>query len=269
MLRHLFCLSLLQLSSVKPDSTQRFSNRVNDYIKYRPGYPAEAVDFLVDRCNLKPGSVIADVGSGTGIFSKLLLDRGCTVYSIEPNYPMQQAAIHQFKNNPDFIPVNGNAEATTLPANIADLIVCAQAFHWFRPDETRSEFKRILKSDNNYVALIWNNRLTGIDAFAIAYERLLTQKASDYNEVNHQHLRKDDFESFYKDGKYTLTKFSNQQVFAAEGLAGRAFSSSYVPSIDTPSGREFAMLLQRIFDDNQVNGQVTVYYETEVYLGKM
>lgn len=256
---------------MKPDSTQRFSNRVNDYIKYRPGYPAEAVDFLANQCNLKPGSVIADVGSGTGIFSKLLLDKGYKVYGIEPNQPMQQAAIHQFKNNSGFIPVNGNAEATTLPANIADLIVivCAQAFHWFRPRETRSEFKRVLKSDNNYVALIWNNRLTNIDAFAIAYEHLLVQKASDYNELNHQHLKKDDFESFYKDGKYTLTKFSNQQVFDAEGLAGRAFSSSYVPSVDTPSGREFAMLLQQIFDAHQVNGKVTVYYETEVYLGKI
>ncbi|OCX53991.1 methyltransferase type 11 [Mucilaginibacter sp. PPCGB 2223] len=251
------------------DSTQRFSNRVNEYIKYRPGYPVEVIDFLTGRCTLKRGSLVADVGSGTGIFSKLLLDKGYIVYGVEPNEPMQLAAVYHFRNNAHFIPVYGIAEATTLPANFVDLVVCAQAYHWFRPDETRAEFKRILKNNSNYVALIWNNRLTRIDAFARAYELLLEQKATDYREVNHQHLKGVDFDYFYKDGEYSLTKFSNKQVFDAEGLAGRAFSSSYVPPADTSAGREFALLLQQLFDAHQVNGRVTIYYETEVYLGKL
>jgi ubiquinone/menaquinone biosynthesis C-methylase UbiE len=254
---------------MKQDSTQRFSNRVSNYVKYRPSYPAEVINYVSKKCCLDKGTKIADVGSGTGIFSELLLDKGYTVYGVEPNKDMRLSAEEQFKDNKSFISVNGTAEDTCLNERSIDLVVCAQAFHWFDPVKTAKEFKRILKDDLKYIALIWNNRLTQNDEFAKAYDQLLDDKGLDYKEVNHQHLKGVNFEDFYKDGKYTLTKFPNQQIFDYDGLAGRAFSSSYVPAQDTVAGLEFAKLLKAIFDKFQSNNRVVVKYETEVYLGRL
>lgn len=254
---------------MKRDSTKRFSNRVSNYVKYRPTYPVEGVSYLAAQCQLSPGSKIADVGSGTGIFTALLLDRHYTVYGVEPNEDMRFVAEDLFSPNKNFISVTGTAEHTSLAENSIDLVVCAQAFHWFNPEETRKEFKRILKDDNKYVALIWNNRLTDIDPFANAYEELLQDKGTDYKEVNHQQLKGVNFQSFFKDGKYTLSKFANKQTFDYEGLSGRAFSSSYVPAEHTDAGIEFAHLLKELFNQHQINGQIEMKYETEIYLGKV
>ena len=145
------------------DPTKRFSDRVDNYVKYRPTYPPEVLAYLAEQCKLTADSTIADVGSGTGISTGLLLAKGYTVFAVEPNPAMQDAAIKQFEANPNFKPVNGTAEATTLPVNSIDLVVCAQAFHWFDAEKTKTEFKRILK-DNGMVALIWNNRDAKTDA---------------------------------------------------------------------------------------------------------
>jgi SAM-dependent methyltransferase len=253
----------------KPDATKRFSNRVSNYIKYRPGYPDEVISYLAKECELELNDKIADIGSGTGIFSAILLANGYTVYGVEPNEDMRLAAENLFKANNSFISIDGTAENTTLQPHSIDLVVCAQAFHWFDPDKTRTEFKRILKDDNKYVALIWNNRLTNVDEFAKTYDKLLEDQSTDYKEVNHQHLKGINFEHFFKDGKYTLAKFPNQQVFDYESLAGRAFSSSYVPAQDTEAGIEFDKLLRQVFDKYQISNQVIFRYETEVYLGKV
>jgi ubiquinone/menaquinone biosynthesis C-methylase UbiE len=154
-----------------PAPTQRFSNRVENYVKFRPGYPDEAISFLVKEAKLSIHSVIADVGSGTGIFTRLLLDQGFTAYAVEPNDAMRESAGKQLHTYPNFHSVNGTAELTTLSNHSIDLVVCAQAFHWFDQQKTKIEFKRILKP-NGLVALIWNNRQIDIDEFAIAYELL-------------------------------------------------------------------------------------------------
>ena len=143
---------------MEADPTKRFSDRVDNYIKYRPTYPNEVLDYLKEKCYLTSKSVIADVGAGTGIFTKLLLDRGYTVYAVEPNAPMRDAAVEQLSADKNFTAVDGTAGATTLSSNSIDMIVCAQAFHWFSNENTRVEFKRILK-DTGKTALIWNNRL--------------------------------------------------------------------------------------------------------------
>lgn len=250
------------------DSTLRFSNRVENYAKYRPGYPDKAIDYLQKECHLTPASVVADIGSGTGIFTKLLLDRGYTVYGVEPNEAMRKEAEKQLKHQPGFHSVNGTAEATNLPDRSADLIVCAQAFHWFNNHETKTEFKRIL-APHGHAALIWNNRCIDADDFAIAYEILLKQQTNDYERVNHQNLTETDFINFYHDGKYKLVKFSNFQVFNLEQLTGRAFSSSYVPIQDTEEGKAFSLLLKALFDQYQTNGTVMFRYDTEIYLGRV
>ena len=164
------------------DPTKRFSNRVDNYVKFRPGYPPEVLDHLAAACGLTAGSVVADIGSGTGIFTKLLLDKGYHVYAVEPNKPMRDAAIDLLFNYENFTPKGGSAEAIALPAESIDMIVCAQSFHWFNNEDTRLEFKRILKPGAK-AALIWNNRLTGADGFSIAYDKLLKDGSVDYNKV--------------------------------------------------------------------------------------
>jgi len=249
-------------------STQRFTNRVDNYTKYRPGYPPGVLHLLRDKANLNDGSTIADVGSGTGIFTRLLLDESYTVYAIEPNDAMREAADKELSVYKKYHAIKGTAEATTLPANSIDMVVCAQAFHWFDVQKCKVEFAHILKP-GGMVALIWNNRQVEIDEFSIDYELLLQQQGSDYKRVNHQNLTEADFSAFFKNGKYQLSRFPNEQVFDEAGLIGRAFSSSYVPSEDTPEGVAFLAKLKNLFRHHQVNGTVTVTYQTEVYLGEV
>ncbi|MBS1526496.1 MAG: class I SAM-dependent methyltransferase [Bacteroidetes bacterium] len=251
------------------DPTKRFSNRVDNYVKYRPGYPPEVIGYLEKECHLQAGSVIADVGAGTGIFTKLLLERNFTVYAVEPNDAMRHEADRQLKHFPSYHSKNGTAEATGLKHGSVDLVVCAQAFHWFNMPATKAEFQRILKP-GGHVALIWNNRDIEADAFAIAYELLLKSlSGGDYERVNHQNLTETDFMRFFADGQYTLTKFHNQQVFDFEQLAGRAFSSSYVPAEETDAGKTFKAHLSELFDTYQKHGKVVFKYNTEVYLGEV
>jgi SAM-dependent methyltransferase len=251
-----------------PDPTKRFSDRVANYIKYRPSYPHEVIAFLEKECSLPDQASIADIGSGTGIFTALLLQKGYKVYAVEPNEAMQAAAIEQFKDNKNFYAVGGTAEATTLPANSVDLVVCAQAFHWFDAQKTRVEFKRILKN-SGYIALIWNNRDATIDNFSVAYENILKNDAIDYNKVNHRNINAIDFKAFFKDGLYQTVKYPNEQVFDETGFSGRAFSSSYVPQEGTEEGEKFRELLKDMFAKYNKNGKVSFYYQTEIYLGKV
>jgi SAM-dependent methyltransferase len=250
------------------DPTQRFSDRVENYIKYRPGYPAQVVTYLHDECNLSDDSVIADIGSGTGIFTKLLVNRGYRVYAVEPNTAMQQAIRQQLGAHANFIPVNGSAEVTTLEAKTIDLIVCAQAFHWFNKGETRLEFKRILK-DDGYVALIWNNRDANADDFSTAYENILKKDSPDYKQVNHRNINETDLKAFFRDGIFKEVRYPNMQVFDEAGFLGRAFSSSYVPAEGTHAGEKFREALKAIFREYNKGGKVSFQYQTEVFLGKL
>src|ERR1700732_4152215 len=129
------------------DSKQRFSNRVADYVRYRPGYPAEVLTLLRTQCGLKSGHVIADIGSGTGFLSELFLKNGNRVYGIEPNEAMRQAGEEYLASYDGFASINGSAEATTLDDASIDFVSAGQAFHWFEPVVARHEFRRILKPE--------------------------------------------------------------------------------------------------------------------------
>ena len=250
------------------DSKQRFSNRVENYVKYRPGYPDEVITFLKRECNLNCQSVIADIGSGTGIFTAMLLLQGYIVYAVEPNEAMQQAAELQLDRDKNFIPIDASAEATTLIEKSIDLVVCAQAFHWFNNEKTRAEFRRVLK-DEGHAALIWNNRLADADDFSIAYENILKQDTKEYTEVNHRNISDSDLKAFFRDGEYKMVTYPNIQVFDEGGFLGRAFSSSYVPAEGTDAGEQFRELLKDIFAKYNKDGKVNFHYQTEVYLGKV
>jgi len=252
--------------STTAEPTKRFTERVDNYVKYRPAYPPAVLDLLQRECGLTNESVIADIGSGTGIFTNLLLQQGYKVYAVEPNQAMQQSARQWLRENKNFNSVDAVAEATTLATHSIDLVVCAQAFHWFNDARTRWEFNRILKNDC-FAALIWNNRLADADDFSAAYENLLKTETIDYNKVNHRNINDIDFKAFFKNGDYKQVNYPNAQLFDLQGLMGRAFSSSYVPPEGSIDGKKFKEMLEDIFAKFNVNGTVTFSYQTEVYLG--
>lgn len=247
--------------------TSRFSNRVKNYLKYRPHYPVEIIEYLKNENILKNDSVIADIGSGTGFSSELFLENGNTVYGVEPNNEMREAGENYLSKYENFTSVDGTAENTTLGENSTDIITAGQAFHWFDIAKTKKEFKRILKT-NGYVVLFWNLRRSGDPGLSIDYEELLDEFGTDYKEVGHRNISKKDYEKYF-DGKYTLKNFNNRQLLDYDGFKGRLLSSSYAPDEKHPNYLPMLDKLKEIFDKNQKNGKVEIKYITEIYCGKV
>ncbi len=248
------------------DPRDRFSDRVEDYVRYRPGYPVEAIEFVIRETGLKPGAVIADIGSGTGISAAMFLGKGYQVYAVEPNDPMREAAERLLADHADFHSVKGSAEHTTLADGSVDLIVAAQAFHWFDTPETRAEFSRILKPDGR-VALIWNERLTASTPFLRDYEQLLLSHGTDYAKVRHENVDHEAISRFFRGG-WRQAVFPNSQSFDFGGLQGRLLSCSYAPPAGHPGHEPMLAELGRIFDLHQSGGRVRFDYDTRVYLGR-
>lgn len=244
------------------DPKKRFSSRVKNYVKYRPGYPSLIIDFLKENNILKESSVIADIGSGTGILSELFLKNGNKVYAIEPNPDMRKSAERLISKYDNFISINGSAEKTMLKEGSIDLITAGQAFHWFDIKKTKLEFKRILKS-NGYVVLIWNNRKKSGDNLSSDYEKLVLKYGTDYKEVRKNEKKVDEFY------KYNKKIFYNYQDLDYDGFKGRLLSTSYIPLENNP--RFFDMLdeLKKIFIQYQENGMIRLEYNTEVYYGRL
>jgi len=251
------------------DSTERFSGRVEDYARYRPAYPPELLDFIRRECDLTEDTVVADVGSGTGILAQLFLDNGNRVIAVEPNDEMRRAGEWLLSEYGRFESVTGTAEATTLPPSSVDLITAGQAFHWFDPAPARKEFASVLRPGGR-VVLVWNDRRKHGAPFQEAYERLLETYATDYAEV--EHGRKGSLEnirSFFAPNPTNTATFGNRQVLDYDGLLGRLRSSSYVPAEGQPGRREMIDELERIFRDHENGGRVVMEYDTRAYYGSL
>ena len=249
------------------DTVKRFSNRVDDYVKYRPGYPDAVIDFLSAECGLTPGAAIADVGSGTGILSEIFLKNGNRVFAVEPNQEMREAAERILAGYPSFTSVAGSAEATSLPEHSVDYVTAAQAFHWFDREGARAEFARILKPAG-WVVLLWNERQTDTTPFLRDYEKLLMTYGTDYKEVRHENVY-ENIAAFFAPGNFEMKSFENRQVFDYEGLKGRLLSSSYVPARGQLNFDEMLVDLKRLFDVHQTGGRVVVEYDTRIYYGAL
>lgn len=247
------------------DPTGRFSDRVADYVKYRPGYPPEVIPHLRAAVGLTPASLVADVGSGTGISARLFLDNGNVVYAVEPNDAMRAAAESMLGHYPTFRSVAATAEDTTLPGDTFDLVVAAQAFHWFDRDAARREFARILQP-SGHVVLLWNVRLTDTTAFLRDYEAMLLRYGTDYADVRHDNITDEDIERFFI-GDVARASFPNTQHFDFEGVRGRLLSSSYVPGPGHPNHGPILDAVARLFEAHQQGGRVVFEYETRVYCG--
>jgi SAM-dependent methyltransferase len=245
------------------DSVNRFSNRVADYVKYRPDYPLEIVAFLAQECGLTKDSVIADVGCGPGISSKMFLENGNRVIGVEPNAAMRDAAREYLNAFDNFSIVDGRSDATTLPDASVDFVTAAQAFHWFEPEATRTEFKRILKP-NGRIVLMWNERQLDANDFHREYEALLVKWSTDYNIVRHENIAEGELRSFFEED-YGSKTFKNNKLYDFDMLKGRMSSSSYVPSTDDPVYPQIAHELRQIFAKHAVADRIEVQYETSVY----
>lgn len=247
------------------DATLRFSDRVDAYVKYRPGYPDDLVVTLLQQTGFDHTAVVADVGSGTGIFTRLLVDAGLVVYAVEPNNEMREAAETLLVDEPKFNSVGAAAEHTGLADDSVDLITAAQAFHWFNNETTKQEFRRILKP-GGALALIWNRRNTS-QPFQQAYDDILREFAPEYGAVNHMNLSNDDINAFFAAGSMTLLNFEYRQRLNFPGLLGRLKSASYCPDEDSPHYIPLVTELLALFDQFAVNGVIDFEYDTQLYLG--
>jgi SAM-dependent methyltransferase len=249
------------------NNTTRFSNRVNDYVKYRPGYPTQIIDFLQQQFSLSTDKLIADIGAGTGISTALFLDASYRVIAVEPNEPMREKSIELLGNWPGFKAQNGTAEDTRLPTAGIDAVIAGQAFHWFDAKKTRIEFERILKP-GGIITLIWNERRTG-SAFEKEYDQLIIKHGKDYVQVDHRNIDAEHIAEFFTPQPYQLKTFYNEQVFDFDGLKGRLSSSSYMPIKGDEGYQPMINDLKILFDKYQHNGTITIQYDTNVYVGRV
>lgn len=249
------------------DPTGRFSDRVENYIRYRPTYPKELITELKKEQLISEDTVIADIGSGTGIFTKLLLKAGCIVYAVEPNDEMREAAEKILGWYPNFISINGQAEATTLGRRSVDMIAAAQAFHWFDAEETKWEFKRILKPKGSLV-LVYNSRQIERTPFMKGYDQLLKKHCPEYEGIAQQYINLQQAKDFFGTEEVTHFVCDNYQIFNFDGLKGRLLSSSYTPKEDQVVYQLLLDGLEALFEKHQENDQVQFTYETEMFYGK-
>jgi len=252
------------------DTQNRFSKRVDDYVKYRPSYPFELIEFMEREHLLKKGYVVADIGAGTGKFTELLLKANYKVIAVEPNEPMLSACKKIYGKNKNLTCQNGSSEKTNLPDKSVDLITTAQAFHWFKLEETKIEWRRILKP-NKYIALVWNSRKKGENAppFLQDYEQIVMQFGTDYQKLQENFLVQEKIIGLFGENGYKEFHTIYQQRVNFEELKGRILSSSYIPQADSDIYPKMVVELKRIFRKHQIDNQVTLDYDTELYYGKL
>jgi ubiquinone/menaquinone biosynthesis C-methylase UbiE len=253
------------------NSIERFTDRVADYVRYRPHYPQAVFAELQSRLGLGPESIVADVGSGTGISTRPLLEMACAAFAVEPNAAMRRAAEQWLGGFPRFTSVAGTAEGTTLAERSVDAVVAAQAFHWFDAARARREFQRILKPSGR-VILLWNERPQTGTPLLEAYEQLIQRFGSDYCQVKVNGRRatgRDQLCAFFGDGAFETMSFPNHQDFDFERLKGQLLSASYAPRAGQPNHDLMLAELLNIFGRYSTGGKVTLPYETNVYFGNL
>ncbi|NEQ48834.1 MAG: methyltransferase domain-containing protein [Leptolyngbya sp. SIO3F4] len=245
------------------NSTERFSSRVADYVKYRPDYPVTLMEYLIECCGLKPNHIVADIGSGTGLLTQPFLEYGNQVYGVEPNAKMRNAAEDLLSTYSNFKSVAGQAEATNLASASIDWLVAGQAFHWFDQQLTKPEFTRILKPGGR-IGLIWNSRVLS-DPFQKAYEKFLLTHAPDYSVVNHQKLTAEELAKFFAPAAMEIATFDHHQVFDFEGLKGRLLSCSYAPKGNEIGYGPMMEQLRSLFNHYSHQNQLLFRYKTNLY----
>lgn len=248
-------------------STTRFSDRVDDYVRYRPDYPVALLEWLQREQGVDRHWHVADVGAGTGISSKMFLDAGYRVTAVEPNAPMRGAAEQWLRRYDRFDAVDGRADATKLADASVDLVTVAQAFHWFDEAAARREFARILRPQG-LVAIWWNSRrLTGT-RFLEDYEALLLRFGTDYTSVAERYADDAHMRGWFGAGYRGSASFGHGQRLDFDALRGRLMSSSYAPQAGHPQHEPMLQALRELFDNCAEDGTVSFDYDTRIFAGQ-
>lgn len=254
------------MTSLAP--TERFSNRVADYVRYRPDYPPALIAWLHDEMHVARDAKVADIGAGTGISAKMFLDAGHEVVAIEPNAAMRAAAVQWLGANPEFSAVDGGAEATKLADASVDLISSAQSFHWFDQQAVKPEWKRILRP-HGLVAIYWNSRKLAGTGFLEGYEKLLDDYGTDYSSVSERYGDDEHMRRWFGAGLRAIKYFPHSQSLDFDALRGRLLSSSYAPTQGQPKHAPMLRALRELFDATAVDGKVDFAYDTRVFVGTL
>jgi hypothetical protein len=250
------------------DSTERFTSRAGDYAAARPGYPAAIATTLIAELKVPATAVVADIGSGTGLSCEPFLRAGLAVIGVEPNEAMRAEGNRQLAAFAHFRSVAGTAEATTLADASVDLLIAAQAFHWFDIGPARAEALRILKRPPN-AALIWNDRVSTGEAFAEGYEQLLLDFGIGYSEIKHRHAHEESVAAFFGHRDFRIAAFPNPTALDYDTLLARLNSASYVPKPEHPNHAPMVTRLRALFDAAEQDGRVTMDYVTRVFFGAL
>jgi SAM-dependent methyltransferase len=249
-----------------PDNTQRFSDRVDAYVRARPGYPPALLPFLHEQLHLSPADPVADVGAGTGLLTELFVAAGHPTFAVEPNGSMRAAAIDRLGSHANFHPVDATAEATTLPDGSVALVTAAQAFHWFDVEKARAEFARILRP-SGAVAIIWNERRRSPDNFTGPYQDLVDRHKVDRASATRHTMTDDALARFFAPHGFRTAAFDNPQHLDRPGVLARLASSSYMPLPPDPRHAAVIADAAELFDRHQRDGVVTIDHDTRVYYG--
>lgn len=245
------------------DNTKKFTEKAGKYATSRPSYPIKLIKSFFDYFNFDTSLIVADIGSGTGILTKQLLNEGYKVYAVEPNDNMRAAAEKDLSNFKNFISVNATAENTTLQNSCVDFITVAQAFHWFDTNKFKAECKRILKP-NGKVFLIWNSRDNNSpinkELFAIN-----KQYCKDFTGFSGGTQNNDEKIKVFFDNYYQVQQFENHIIYDKENFINRALSSSYSLNSNDKNYSDYVKALNLLFDKYAENGFVKVANITKMY----
>jgi SAM-dependent methyltransferase len=245
--------------------TGRFSNRADYYARFRPGYPPGVVKILSKELAFTRNDIVADIGSGTGLLTKLFLKNGNKVFAVEPNDKMR---LHVEKDSSRFrnlVTVKATAEATTLAAYSVDLIAVGQALHWFNPSKTRREFSRISKPGAG-LCVVYNKRAKS-SGLSRGYAKVVTRYSRDRKKIPPVTDRL--ASAYFDKGEFSKFDLPNEQILSFRGLLGRLISASYVPTPKDKDFRAFEEDVREVFDSYSVKGRVRLAYDTEILVGKV
>ncbi len=250
------------------ETTIKFTGKADVYVQYRPGYPKEYISYLISHNNLTSEKTVADIGSGTGILTRQLLEKKLKVIAVEPNDDMRTAAEQALKNYPDFISMNGTAENTGIKDNSVDLITVAQAFHWFDKIKFKLECMRILKPDST-VALVWNSRDLSSELMAenAAICRKLCPSFKGFSGGMKE--TSEIYRQFFRDGKYESDTFQNDLEYDLDSFVGRNLSASYAPKNADPNYKEFVEAIAELFKKYSKDNRIILPNTTRSYMGKV
>ena len=248
---------------------ERFSGKAEIYKKFRPSYPKELFDYLYSQAGFRKESVIADIGAGTGIFTRLLLERGSTVYAVEPNGDMRGTAEQDLAEYKKLKLIDAPAEKTGLADASVDFITVAQAFHWFDRDLFKSECQRILKPGGK-VVLVWNERDYESEIVKKDYD-IRKKYAADNKGIGRYGGFRHDYLNFFADGIYEYKTFNNDLQFDKESFTGRNLSASYAPREEKDPEKYQGLVreLGEFFDEYSVNGILNYPHYTQSFAGNI